>query len=109
MIPILPFFLAMSSSKPPKISHKRTSSGDHPAVREYRDKLQSIADGAQADAEELDAKLQAFIDSTPPPPPEDACRELEELEKIAAAPPTLPEASERPKPPRPDPRPPKKG
>lgn len=48
-----------------------TKSGEHPAVKEYREKLESIADNPAPS--ELDHKLAEYLESvkTPIPPPLD--------------------------------------
>jgi hypothetical protein len=59
---------------PPAEPPKRRSSGNHPAVRDYRRKLESIsdADGLTAGAlGSLDAELSSYLDevrSSAPPP-----------------------------------------
>lgn len=50
---------------------KRSKSGEHEAVREYRDKLESIADGTMASVVDLNRELDACLEevrSQPPPP-----------------------------------------
>lgn len=47
-----------------------TKSGTHPAVNAYRDKLESIVDGAAEDLAELDRKLSRYIKESSIPPPE---------------------------------------
>lgn len=65
------------SSKPPTPPPPRTKSGEHPSVKAYRAKLESIAehegrrlDEALEGLDKLDADLKAYLDSTPPPPEE---------------------------------------
>lgn len=47
---------------------KSKPSGQHPAVKEYRRKMQSIQDGVLSDLEDLDRKIMHEVDSLPPPP-----------------------------------------
>lgn len=49
----------------------KTGSGEHPAVKAYREKLDSIVDGAEADVEQLNRTLATYLRSvkTPIPPP----------------------------------------
>lgn len=56
-------------SVPPR---RNKGSGEHEAVQSYRAKLDSIVDGAGEDLAELDRKLQEYLDSDAPPPPEGA-------------------------------------
>lgn len=52
---------------------KSASSGQHPAVKAYRKKLESIDEGCEAATHELDQKLQEFLNEmkTPIPPKPD--------------------------------------
>lgn len=69
----------MSESQPPKsVSLKpppppKVPSGLHPAVQQYRSKLDSIAEGAAANLSAIDAELAEFLAEvkTPPPPADD--------------------------------------
>lgn len=63
-----------SKSLRPVEPKKTTTSGQHPAVREYRRKLESIDEGAANATTELDRKLDEFLTKlkTPiPPKPDD--------------------------------------
>ena len=53
--------------------HSTARSGEHPAVKAYRDKLDSIDKGGNAAMTELDQELQEFLDDlkTPVPPKRD--------------------------------------
>jgi hypothetical protein len=53
------------SKKPPP---RRTSSGENPAVRAFRDKLESIQEGTFAPLEDLNARLEKLQAKTPVPP-----------------------------------------
>jgi hypothetical protein len=58
-------------SEDPRAKEVRTKSGKHPAVKSYRRKIDSIAEGPLADLEKLDEELKAFIheiESERPPP-----------------------------------------
>lgn len=65
---------------PPKTS----ISGQHPAVQEYRRKMESIAEGVGAVVDELDQKLSAFLSDmqSSRPPPSDA-HETEEAQTFS--------------------------
>ena len=47
----------------------KTQSGTHPAVREFRAKLDSIADGQLDQADRLDKELASFLDDLTTPLP----------------------------------------
>ena len=55
---------------------KRTKSGPHPAVKAYRDKLQSVSDAVNPELDKLNAELDDFLSEvrTPLPPPPDSDR-----------------------------------
>jgi len=42
--------------------HSSTRSGEHPAVKAYRDKLESVDRGSTAAVSALDRELQEFLD-----------------------------------------------
>ena len=54
----------------PHKKHSSARSGEHPAVRAYRDKLKSVDKGGTAAVRALDRELQEFLDDlkTPVPP-----------------------------------------
>jgi hypothetical protein len=55
------------------MSPKTTKSGEHPAVKDYLRKLDSIETSQGGALEELDRELDEYlrgVRSTPPPPPE---------------------------------------
>lgn len=56
----------MTATKPPP---KVTPSGNHPAVRKYREKLESIAEGDEV-RKDLDRQLDEYLQEmrTPLPP-----------------------------------------
>ena len=59
---------------PPSIRAPKTAkSGEHPAVRGYRDKLASVADVPAQKLSELDKELTEYLAQvrTPVPPPDD--------------------------------------
>ncbi len=47
---------------PPQKKHYSVRSGEHPAVKAYRDKLESVDKGSTAAVSELDRELQEFLD-----------------------------------------------
>lgn len=58
-----------ASKRPPKLTNS-CASGEHPAVRAYRAKLDSVDEGVTAATSELDKQLQQFLKDlkTPVPP-----------------------------------------
>jgi hypothetical protein len=57
-------------SEAEKTAPRRTSSGNHPAVREFRHKLDSVSEGVGGKFDELDEKLSKYLEevkSVPPP------------------------------------------
>jgi hypothetical protein len=66
--------MSASSSEP---EPKRTKSGNHPAVKSYRRKLESISERRPL-FDELDKEIEEDlrkVRSTPPPPPDDPAGE----------------------------------
>ena len=73
----------MSSKRPPasaplpSLTHPpgpvRTASGEHPAVQEFRRKLDSVAEHVGSKVDDLDNDLKQYLESvkTPRPPPPD--------------------------------------
>jgi|WetSurMetagenome_2_1015567.scaffolds.fasta_scaffold1708708_2 hypothetical protein len=59
-----------SKAPPSKSPRNSAASGQHPAVKEYRRKLESVDLGATAATAELDRQLDEFLTSlkTPVPP-----------------------------------------
>jgi hypothetical protein len=57
------------SHRPPALP-KRTESGNHPAVKQFREKLASMGEHTAADVDDLDAKIKRYLESvkTPIPP-----------------------------------------
>jgi hypothetical protein len=53
------------------IPRPKSGSGKHPAVKTYRDKLDSIAENTGPSLQELDDELSRYLESvkTPIPPP----------------------------------------
>jgi hypothetical protein len=62
----------------PKPPRKSGSSGEHPAVVEFRRKLESIAEHTIPAVEELIEKIEKADESTRPPPKKDPRREDDE-------------------------------
>jgi hypothetical protein len=60
------FFPRKTSKRPPPVQE----SGEHEAVRTYRDKLQSITDGALEATKTLDEELAEYLAATSPQPVE---------------------------------------
>jgi len=56
--------------EPQKPHHPSARSGEHPAVKAYRDKLESVDKGGSEAVSALDRELQQFLDDlkTPVPP-----------------------------------------
>ena len=64
---------------------RRTTSGQHEAVKAFRKKLESIQDGTLADLEKLNRELDADIEAkkkSDPPPADDAEPPTEPLPKV---------------------------
>jgi hypothetical protein len=61
---------ASPSIHPPGPVPKRTASGQHPAVIDYRKKLESIADGVMEESARVDRVLEEYLQQirTPVPP-----------------------------------------
>ena len=62
----------MNASKhPEQTMPPKMGSGEHPAVQAYRDKVESIVDGQEAEADALNRELANYLESvrTPVPPP----------------------------------------
>lgn len=60
------------SVRPSTPKPKRSaSSGQHPAVRAYRKKLESIDESATAAVSDLDRRLQEFLDDVKTPVPKE--------------------------------------
>lgn len=59
-----------AQSAPPSKRSKTARSGEHPIVKAYREKLDSIAEGTAAATSKLDRALQEFLTDlkTPLPP-----------------------------------------
>lgn len=56
------------------LAPKRPSSGQHPAVKEYRQKLESIGEHTGAELDALDERLRKYVEevkSDPPPHPQE--------------------------------------
>jgi hypothetical protein len=58
--------MTIRSERPPRSAH---SSGEHPAVRAYRAKLDSVAEGAAKAKSKLDHELQQFLTDLRTPVP----------------------------------------
>lgn len=56
----------------------RGKSGDHPAVREYRRKMDSITEGTMPALEALNARLDRALEKASTDPPSDDRREPED-------------------------------
>lgn len=64
----------LDEHQPQKKRSTKALSGEHPAVKAYRDKLASVDEGSTAATKALDEELQEFLDDmrTPVPPPKGA-------------------------------------
>ena len=62
------------SEKPPKLSKapppKRTISGSHPSVRAYREKMDSLEEGALTELQNLNERLDRLKKKSDKPPPD---------------------------------------
>lgn len=54
---------------------KKAASGEHPSVKAFRKKLDSLQDGAFQDLEDLNARIDKLVKESSTPPPRDPRRE----------------------------------
>lgn len=59
-----------ASRRPERSVPPKAGSGEHPAAQAYREKVESIVDGVEADADALNRELANYLESvkTPVPP-----------------------------------------